>query len=120
MDRYYNIGKSEKYFIQIQSQAKSSGIKLPEVHPNIQPEKQVIKPLVSKVKEISHIKPRIGLGRAGIRQKKPDISQPIAQSVKLPQKIPEVPKIQEKVINIPNFTTPVQSISNPITEVINR
>ena len=48
---YCNIGNSEKYLIQTQSQANSSGIKLPDIHgigkdldPNIQPEKQVIKP----------------------------------------------------------------------------
>ena len=51
--------------------------KLPEIHgigkgldPNIQPERQVIKPLsVTKVKEISKIKPRIGQGRAQMRCK---------------------------------------------------
>ena len=58
--RYYNIDEdsSGRYLVQIQSQAKSSGIKLPEVHgigkgldPNIQPEKQIIKPMpVTKVK----------------------------------------------------------------------
>ena len=43
-------------------QVKSSGIKLPEVHgldkspdPHTQPEKQTIKPIVSKVKVISQI-----------------------------------------------------------------
>ena len=45
--RYYNVGKgnSGKYLVQTRSQAKSSGIKLPEVHgmgkgldPNIQRE----------------------------------------------------------------------------------
>ena len=32
--RYYNLGKENpmKYLVQTQSQAKSSGIKLPEVH----------------------------------------------------------------------------------------
>ena len=45
----YNIGKSEKYLLQMQSQTRSSGITLPEVHgvsknldPNIQPEKNRI------------------------------------------------------------------------------
>ena len=63
-DKYYNIGDRKKYLIQTQSQAKSSGKKLPEVHgvgksldPDMQPEKQVIKSLVSKVNEISQIKP---------------------------------------------------------------
>ena len=51
-EKYYNIGKSEKYFVQVWSQTKSRRIKLPEVHgvsknldPNIQPEKQNIRPL---------------------------------------------------------------------------
>ena len=51
-EKYYNIGNSAKYLVQTWSQAKSSGIKLPEVHavsksldPNIQPEKQVAKPI---------------------------------------------------------------------------
>ena len=50
--KYYNIGKSERYLVQIQPQTKSSGVKLLEVHgvsknlnPNIQPEIQTIKPL---------------------------------------------------------------------------
>ena len=43
-EKYYNIGKTERYLVQMQSQTKSSGIKLPEVHcmsknldPNILP-----------------------------------------------------------------------------------
>ena len=62
--KYYNIGKLERYFIQTQSQTKSTGIKLPEVHgvsesldPNIQLEKQNINLL--KVNEISQEKPQI-------------------------------------------------------------
>ena len=31
-EKYYNIGKSEKYLVQMWSQTKSSGIKLLEVH----------------------------------------------------------------------------------------
>ena len=63
--KYYNIGKSERYLIQMWSQTKSSRIKLLEVHgvsknldPNIQPEKQAIRPL--KGNEILQEKPRIG------------------------------------------------------------
>ena len=29
-DRYYNVGKNSRYLIQMWSQAKASGIKLPE------------------------------------------------------------------------------------------
>ena len=31
-DRYYNVGSDSRYLIQKHSQAKASGIKLPEVH----------------------------------------------------------------------------------------
>ena len=93
-EKYYTIGRSERYLVQKRSQVKSTGIKLPEVHgvskgsdPNTQPEKQVSKPLI---KEISQIKPQIGQGRAGSRQKKPQINQPIAQSAEHSQKIPEL------------------------------
>ena len=70
-EKYYNIGNSVRYLVQIQSQEKSSGMKLPEVHgisksldPNIQPDKQAVKPLF---KETSLVKPRIGQTRAGSR-----------------------------------------------------
>ena len=61
--RYYNTNEdsSGRYLVQTQSKAKSSGIKLTEVHgigkgwdPNIQPEKQAMKPiLATKVKEFN-------------------------------------------------------------------
>ena len=57
---YCNLGEGNqgKYLVQTRSQVKSSGIKLLEVHdvgkcldPNIQPERQVLKPLlVTKAK----------------------------------------------------------------------
>ena len=55
-DIYYKIGKREeegKYLVQTRFQSKSSSIALPAVHgvdkginPSMQPEKQVIKPIV--------------------------------------------------------------------------
>ena len=65
--RYYNIGEKEqgKYFTEARSQAKFTGIILPEVHginkgidPNIRLEKQFIKPIISpEAKGISQVKP---------------------------------------------------------------
>ena len=58
-DRYYNMGNESRYLVQTHSQAKDSGIKIPEVHgvdkginPNIKPEKQILKSqnLVNKCK----------------------------------------------------------------------
>ena len=50
-EKYYNIGKTEKYLVQTWSQTKSSGIKLLEVHGvsknldlNIQPESKILDP----------------------------------------------------------------------------
>ena len=82
--RYCNTSEREegKYLVQTRLQAKSSGIALPEVHcidkgidPNIRPEKQVIKPIISSgAKRISQITPRLGQGRAGIKRKNFKIS----------------------------------------------
>ena len=104
-EKYYNIGKSERYLVQMGSQIKSSRVKLPED----QPGKQTIKSL--KVDENSQIRPRIGQGRVGLRRQKSHINQPIAQSIEHSQKIPKMPKIENEVVNMPNFTTPVQSIT---------
>ena len=117
-ERYYNIETLERYLIWMRSQAKSSGVKLPEVHsvgkgldPNILPEKHITQPLVSKVKvqENTWAKPRLGQGKAGLRCKKPQINQPFAQSVKQPLKVPDDSNTQNKITKIPNFTTPIQS-----------
>ena len=115
--RYFNIseGLPGKYVIQTQSQVKSSGIKLPEVHgigksldPNIQPEKQVAKPIaVTKVKDISQIKPMLGQGRIGLRHKiRTSISKPLMQGMEKPPPkglLPGTSKIQDVVIPIPYY-----------------
>ena len=78
---YYNIGETERYLVQMSSQTKSSGVKLPEVHgirknldPNILPEKQHTNPI--KGKGMLTEKPCIGQGRAGMRRvRAPPINQ---------------------------------------------
>ena len=93
---------------------KSSGIKLPEVHgvsrgldPNIQSEKQVIKPtVVTKAKEVPQIKPRLGQGRACLRCK---TKMPVPQLMSRPvvkemEKTWEQPKVISKV-PIPEIST---------------
>ena len=69
-DKYNNFG-NDKYLIQMCSQAKTSGTKLPEVHgiekglnPNLRPEKQHAIPKQGKSKRL-----RIGQGRAGSKGK---------------------------------------------------
>ena len=72
-ENYYNI---DSYLVQTRSQARSSGIKLPEVHCmrknldlNIKPEKQHANPIKGNV-----VKPHIGQGRAGLKRKRSDPS----------------------------------------------
>ena len=70
---YYNLGSlKEGYMIQTRSQAKSSGVKVPDIHgiekgldPHVRQEK-VAKPIEKKVVEK---RPRLDQGRAGLRRR---------------------------------------------------
>ena len=125
-EKYYNIGETEKYLVQTWFQTISSGIKLPEVHgvsksldPNIQPEKQNIKPL--KDNKISQERPQIGQGRVGMRRRRPPpINQTITQTSELSKKIPEASKVELRITNQIHSTAPVQSITNSNDEVTHR
>ena len=95
-EKYYNTGN---YLVKTRSQARSSGIKLPEVHdmgknldPNIKPEKQHANPIKGSIK-----KPCIGQGRAGLRRKRPDlINQTIIPPSELSKKISGDKNINKK------------------------
>ena len=88
---------NEKYLIQTYSQAKTSSIKLPEVHgvqkeldPNLRPEKQHI---ISKQGKLE--RPQEGQGKAGLRRRKPDpINQTGNQPLDVTQGIPRGTKIE--------------------------
>ena len=78
-NRKIDVCKNEgKFLIQMHSQAKTSGTKLPEVHrvrkelnPNLRPEKQHAMPKKGMTE-----RPHIGQGRAGLRRKhEPDSHQ---------------------------------------------
>ena len=83
--------------MQTRSQARCSGIKLPEVHgmrknldPNMKLERQHANP-----KKGSVVKPHIVQGRAGLKRKRSDpIYQTINQPSELSQKIPGKTKIE--------------------------
>ena len=68
-ENYYKI---DSCLVQTRSQARSSGIKLPDVHgmgknldPIIKPEKQHVNPIKGSV-----VKPHIGQGTAGLKRKR--------------------------------------------------
>ena len=91
-----NNSGNGKYLIQTCSQAKNSGIKLPEVHgvgksldPNLRPEKQHTFPKQGKLERL-----QIGQERAGSKRKKHDpINQAINQPSNVSQEIPGRAKI---------------------------
>ena len=93
---------NDKYLVPTCSQAKSSGIKLLEIHgiekslnPNLRPEKQHIFPNKGNLE-----KPCIGQGRARSKRKKPDpINQAINRPSNLSQEIPGKTKIETRKTN---------------------
>ena len=110
-DNYY----SDKYLAQTRSQAKSGGIKLPEVcgvgknlDPNLKPEKQH-----AMSKQGSKERLHIGQGRAGSRRKRPNpINQSINQLSNLSQKIPGRTEIETGKINHMHTKDLMHSIYN--------
>ena len=89
----------DRYLIQTRSQAKSSGIKLLEVHgirknldPNLKPE---IQHALSKQGSMKRL--RVDQGRAGSKRKKPDpINHTINQASNLSQEIPGITEIETR------------------------
>ena len=92
-----------KYLIQTHSQAKTNGMKLPEVHgvgksldPNLRPEKQHTFPKQGKLQRL-----QIGHRRAGSKRKKPDpINKAINQPSNVSQEIPRTKIVTGKTNNI--------------------
>ena len=108
--------------MQTQSQTKSSGIKLPEVHgikkildTNTLPGKQKTVPQVKKSIEI---KLRIKQGRAGLKCKKPHIMKNICALADKWQGMPKIPATQNIAKNRMDFPMHKQSISSSKTEAI--
>ena len=73
---YYNI---ISYLVQTRSQARSSGIELPDVHGMRKTRKQHANSI-----KISVLKPCIGQGRAGLKMKRSD---PIDQTINPPSEL---------------------------------
>ena len=118
-DNYYNI---EKYYVQTRSQARSSGIKLPEVHgmrknlyPNVKPYKQHAIP-----KQGSAERQCTGQEGAGLRRKRSDpINQPIKQPSDLSQKISGRTEIETRKTNPVHSGDLTRSINNVKVKITN-
>ena len=101
--------------VQTRSQARSGGIKHPEVHgmgknldPNIKPEKQHANPIKCSIE-----KPCIGQGRAGLKRKRPDpINQAVNPPSELSEKIPGETKIETGKTSQIHSKDPMHSVNN--------
>ena len=110
-----NNSCNDKYLIQMRSQAKSSSIKLPEVHgmrknldPNLKPEKQHT---LSNQGNLE--RPHIGQERAESKRKRPDpINHAISQASNLSEEIPGRTKIETRKTNHMHSTDLTHSINN--------
>ena len=111
-DRYYNVEEDSRYLIQMWSQARASGIKLPEVHRidkgvdlNVKPEKQILKPPNLATQQNPQNKPRSGQGIVGLRRK---MKAPLHVQ---PQVQPrEISQIKEQTLSRQN-----EGIQTPLT-----
>ena len=111
-ENYYKI---DSYLVETRSQARSSGIKLPEVHgmrknldPNMKPERQHANPTKGCV-----VKPCIGQGRAELKRRRSDpINQTVNQPSDLSQKIPGKTKIETGKTKQAHSKDPMHIINN--------
>ena len=106
--------------METRSQARSSGIKLPEAHgmrknldPNIKPEKHHANPIKGSV-----VKLCIGQGRSGLKRNRSDpINQTINQPSELSQKIPGKTKIETEKRNLVHIKDLTHTINNVDTRM---
>ena len=117
---YYSTELEDQYLVQTQSQTKTTGITLPEVHStkkmldtNLLPEKQ--RPQIHS-EQVDNNRPRLGSGRAGIKCKKPQSVVDITVSASKSCKIPTVQNVTK---DSTAFPVPKQLITNE-TETITK
>ena len=106
-ERYYKIETKERYLVQTCLQKKSSRVILPDVHgtekildTNLLPQKQKV---ILQMKKAIENKPRLGQGRAGIRCRKPQLTESIAASTSKSCKIPKISATQNVAKNRMDF-----------------
>ena len=106
-EKYYKNGTKERYLVQMHLQTRTSTVILPEVHGaknildmNLLPKKQNIIPQIKKVIEN---KSRLGQGRAGIKHRKPQLTESITASTSKSREIPKIPTTQNVTKNIMDF-----------------
>ena len=118
-EKHYNAEMKDRYLVQMHSQTKSRGIKLPEVHgvkkildTSVLCEKQQ---LILQIKRNVENKPKLGQWRAGIRGRKLQLMENINTSTNKSHKILKIPMTQKVSKNRMDFPAQEQSISSSKT-----
>ena len=115
-DKYNDNFGNGKYLIQMCSQAKTSGTKLPEVYrilkgldPNLRPEKQHTIPKLGKSERL-----QMGQRRAGSKRKK---SNPFNQAINQPSNLSKEPPRTTKIVTAK--TNSIHSTNSTSDRLIN-
>ena len=111
-ENYYRDDPINKYLVQMQSQTKAAGIKLPEVHGVektilIRPPIGKQKPQIQERQEYNN-RPKLGRCRAGMWHKQP---QPVADTSAPVNKSPNIPNTQNVTIDSMKYPVPNQLIT---------
>ena len=111
-ETYYRNDSTGRYLVQMQSQTKVAGVKLPEVHDARKTiethspiEKQ--KPQLQE-KQSDNNRPKLGRGRAGMKCKQ---LQPVADTLVSTNKSPNIPTNQKVTIDSTKYPVPNQLIT---------
>ena len=112
---YYRDDPIDRYLVQMQSQTKAAGVKLPEVHGRSKTisthfpiEKQ--KPQIQE-RQVDNNRPKLGRGRAGMWCKQ---LQPVADTSVSTNKSPNIPTTQKVTIDSAKYPVLNQLITHRI------
>ena len=110
---YYKDDLTDRYIVQMQSQTKAAGVKLPEVHGarktiQIHSSIEKQKPQIQD-RKVDNNRPKLGRGRAGMQCKQ---LQPVADTSVSTNKSPNIPTTQEVTIDSAKYLEPKQLITH--------
>ena len=112
-ETYYKVQPTDRYLVQMQSQTKAAGVKLPEVHGtrktitiNMPIGKQNLQ---IQEKQVDNNRPKLGRGIAGMQCKHP---QPVADTLVSANKSPKIPANQKVTVDSTKLPVPNQLITH--------
>ena len=109
-ETYYRNNSIGRYLVQMQSKMKAAGVKLPEVH-GARKTAETHSPIEKQKPQIQEQldnRPKLGRGRAGMQCKQ---LQPVADTLVLTNKSPNIPTNQKFTVNNTKYPVPNQLIT---------